>query len=1046
MIFFGGGEIKSKLKRSISKNLKSLAIVLAMIATSTLVAISPAAAGTCTGAFPEDSSWKPVRSPNGGLLTDPLNDVSGSDNTNVDIYGTEATSTVPAGSAIDWYSMGTSGCFQFRMRIAQSAVDGSNIDNKQWSVGLGTGSTTKAWMVVNGNNSSPHQVWIYDGTPTLKFTYNFNGTGSNTSYAFATSVGSGASARYYVYWQVPYDDLISVLGASSSIYGFFAGTSQSNSFSAINRDCLSLSASCTAPSYTSTQSVDLSQNVSTSVQPPVISSLSDTKGSTSGSTSTVITGTNLTNTVRVLFDNTPATVVSSTSTSATVTTPAGTVGDANIQLETAAGGLSNTLQNAFKYITAPTVTTVAATGLTSTTAQFNGTVNPGNDATTTSFCYGTSNTVNGSGALQSCTSRASSSLSATTSTSSISYSQSLSSSTTYYFQAVAVNSIGTRYGSVLSFTTPAAPVALSITNSSPVTSGQVRVTYIYQFTATGGSGTYANWQVTSGSLPTGLSLNGTTGLLSGTPTALYSTANIEITVTDSAGASSSKTFSITISAGPPLASTLDATSVTQTGATLNGNVNDNGAATTVSWCMSTDAAVDSGTGALLSCTQISVSASPSSVSSGSGFTAVTGSVTSITASTTYYFQIKAVNSVSTIYGSIKSFTAINRTNQSALSLTLSPTSKTYPSYSQVMSMSTSGGSGTGNVTYQVTPGGSAIDCALSDSSASATLTSTSSGTCLIVATKAGDGTYNAISSSAATFTFNKANQTLSFATTSYSLAFGQSQTVSATGTGSGSVSYSIGSSTACTVSGSSVTVSAGTGTCTVTASIPADDFYNSANSSNSVTIIVSKASQTISFGSLSNRVLGSGTFTVSATGGASGNSVTFTSATETKCTVAGTTVTLVAAGTCTINANQLGNDNYESATQVPQSFTITEATPYTVSSVTASPSSGSATVGYGSAVSTTLTLTRAGDSGSNPTTTLSVTGGNWTVSGGSNVTTSSESLSSGSSVTLTLTASSGTITLSLNTGASAGTYTASTNSTTPLSYSVTVNSGAVAAS
>ena len=234
-------------------------------------------------------------------------------------------------------------------------------------------------------------------------------------------------------------------------------------------------------------------------------------------------------------------------------------------------------------------------------------------------------------------------------------------------------------------------------------------------------------------------------------------------------------------------------------------------------------------------------------------------------------------------------------------------------------------------------------------------------------------------------------------------------------------------------------MSAGSGSCSVTASITADAFYDSANSSNTVTITVSKASQAITFAELSNRTLGSGTFTVSATGGASGNAVTFTSETPGTCSVDGTTVTLVATGTCTINANQAGDSNYNAATQVQQLFSITEAVAYSVSSVTASPTSGSATVGYGSAVSTTLTLTRAGDSGSNPTTTLSVTGGNWTVSGGSNVTTSSESLSSGSSVTLTLSASSGTITLALATGANAGSYTASTNnSPTQLSYAVTI--------
>ena len=445
------------------------------------------------------------------LLTDPLNDAGGSaNNSQSDIYGAEATATTPAGSAIDWYSNGTSGCFQFRMRVAASALNGSRINNNLWIVGLGTGSTTNAFMVVDGDNKDPNSVRIFNGaaTPVQQFFYDFNGAGSNTDYAFVTSVGSGASIRYYVYWQVPYADLISVLGAST-IYGFFAGTSQSNSFSSINQDCLPNSASC-AVTYASTQKVDLSQDVSVAVSPPVITSLSVTKGTTAGSTSTVISGTNLTNTVRVLFGNSPATITSFTSTSVTVTTPAGSVGDANVQVETAGGGLSNILQSAYKYITTPTATTVAATGLSSTTAQLNGSVNAGNDSTTTSFCWGTSNV------LTSC-STVSAQTQTGTSTNSISYSLTgLTNSTTYYYRAAGTNSLGTSTGSILSFTTAAAP--LSVSSTSPLTGGQVGVSYSFKLAATGGSGTYSSWAITSGSLPSGLMLS-SSGVISGIPTA-----------------------------------------------------------------------------------------------------------------------------------------------------------------------------------------------------------------------------------------------------------------------------------------------------------------------------------------------------------------------------------------------------------------------------------------------------------------------------------------------------------------------------------------------
>jgi hypothetical protein len=65
---------------------------------------------------------------------------------------------------------------------------------------------------------------------------------------------------------------------------------------------------------------------------------------------------------------------------------------------------------------------------------------------------------------------------------------------------------------------------------------------------------------------------------------------------------------------------------------------------------------------------------------------------------------------------------------------------------------------------------------------------------------------------------------------------------------------------------------------------------------------------------------------LSATGGASGNAVTFTSLTTAVCTVSGTTVTSVSAGICTIAGDQAGNAQYSPATEVSMSFTIGGAT------------------------------------------------------------------------------------------------------------------------
>ncbi len=66
-------------------------------------------------------------------------------------------------------------------------------------------------------------------------------------------------------------------------------------------------------------------------------------------------------------------------------------------------------------------------------------------------------------------------------------------------------------------------------------------------------------------------------------------------------------------------------------------------------------------------------------------------------------------------------------------------------------------------------------------------------------------------------------------------------------------------------------------------------------------------------------------YSASATGGASGNPVTFSSATPGVCSVSGSTVSFVGAGTCTVDANQAGNADYDSAPQISQSFSVAQA-------------------------------------------------------------------------------------------------------------------------
>ncbi|WP_433211786.1 hypothetical protein ACQP00_51185 [Dactylosporangium sp. CS-047395] len=92
------------------------------------------------------------------------------------------------------------------------------------------------------------------------------------------------------------------------------------------------------------------------------------------------------------------------------------------------------------------------------------------------------------------------------------------------------------------------------------------------------------------------------------------------------------------------------------------------------------------------------------------------------------------------------------------------------------------------------------------------------------------------------------------------------------------------------------------------------------------TLYVKLKAQTIDFPAPADWSVSKGTVPVTATA-TSGLAVTFTSTTPLVCTVSNGTVTLVSAGSCTIAADQAGNATWDSAMQVPQTFTVSPATP-----------------------------------------------------------------------------------------------------------------------
>ncbi len=128
----------------------------------------------------------------------------------------------------------------------------------------------------------------------------------------------------------------------------------------------------------------------------------------------------------------------------------------------------------------------------------------------------------------------------------------------------------------------------------------------------------------------------------------------------------------------------------------------------------------------------------------------------------------------------------------------------------------------------------------------------------------------------------------------------------------------------CTVNGNTVTTTGG-GTCIISASQSGNAMYAAA-ATITQSFTVKPATQTITFGALSNQKVGTTPPALSATA-SSGLTVSFGSNTPAVCTVFYITITLVAPGTCSIAATQGGSSSYLPAT-VTQAFTV--GTPQTV--------------------------------------------------------------------------------------------------------------------
>ncbi|MBX3131583.1 MAG: hypothetical protein KF718_33005 [Polyangiaceae bacterium] len=317
---------------------------------------------------------------------------------------------------------------------------------------------------------------------------------------------------------------------------------------------------------------------------------------------------------------------------------------------------------------APTVTTLAATGVSSSGATLNGSANPRLSDATGWFRYATTSPgacndtfgirvpAGGGTALGA-------------GSSAVPYSEpltSLTAGTTYYYCAIASNAVGTSFGAVLSFTTPAAPVVVTqpatvVSSNGATLNGSANPSG----TASTGWFRYAttNPGTCNDTFGTRAPAAGGTALGSGSAAVAYSQALTGLTAgatyyycalaSNATGTGFGAVLSFTTPAAPSV-TTEAASAVAGTSATLEGAANPNGSATT-GWFRY--ATTNPGT-----CNDTFGTRAPTSggsaLGSGSTLTGYSQPVTGLTQNTTYYYCAIASNAVGTSFGAVLSFTTL----------------------------------------------------------------------------------------------------------------------------------------------------------------------------------------------------------------------------------------------------------------------------------------------------------------------------------------------------------------------------------------------------
>jgi hypothetical protein len=293
--------------------------------------------------------------------------------------------------------------------------------------------------------------------------------------------------------------------------------------------------------------------------------------------------------------------------------------------------------------------------------------------------------------------------------------------------------------------------------------------------------------------------------------------------------------------------------------------------------------------------------------------------------------------------------SVNITVSQAAQAALSLANSTSVDFGETLTLSTTGGSGTGGVTYALIGGAGTASCSINSSTN--TLTFGAAGTCSVQATKAADTNYTVQTTSSTLITVNRAAQTVNFTSQVPANPLpGGTYTVSAS-TSSGlapTLSILVGLGTVCSMSGSSspATVTFLTsGDCVLMASQFGNGNYLPVAIEAEQPIKIGSLNQSITFAALDDRDFGDPSEALSVSASSS-LTVTLTNDTPTVCSLTGRTVAIITIGRCTITASQAGNAVYSAAGSVTRSFEINAVVANSPTITSVSAQSGAVAIGF----------------------------------------------------------------------------------------------------